>query len=48
MADVSVSDSLAAMAGTVSRRPTMSESRKTVLLKHASGRDDHIPRIGTG
>ena len=25
----------------------MSKSRKTVLLKHASGRDEHIPRIGT-
>ena len=31
----------------VSRRPTMSESRKTDLQNHASGRDDHIAPIGT-
>ena len=31
----------------VSRRPTTSDSRKTDLQNHASGRDDHIPPIGT-
>ena len=31
----------------VSRRLTMSESRKTDLQNHASGRDDHVPPIGT-
>ena len=36
---------LAAMAGVTAA--TMSESRKTDLQNHASGRDDHVPSIGT-
>jgi hypothetical protein len=31
----------------VSRRPTMSESRNSVRLNRRSGRDGHIPPIGT-
>ena len=33
---------------TVSRRPTTSESQKSIQIDYASGYDDHIPLIVSG
>ena len=44
MADVSLA---AITKWPVSRRLTMSESRKSYWIIYASGRDEHVPAIGT-